>query len=169
LNGTLNLDTGKGRFLKMNPGAGKLLSVLSLQDLPKHVALGFTDVFSEGFQFDNINGKAAIRNGVIDTDDFKIYGSSAKATIKGYVDLNKETQDLKVKILPTLGSSVSLIGAFAISPVVGIGSLIVNKVLGDPLDKLVSFEYNVSGSWNEPSVIKVGRKQPQQETNKSGK
>jgi len=169
LNGTLNLDTGKGRFLKMNPGAGKLLSVLSLQDLPRHVALGFTDVFSEGFQFDNINGNAAISNGVIDTDDFKIYGSSAKATIKGYVDLNKETQDLKVKILPTLGSSVSLIGAFAISPVVGIGSLIVNKVLGDPLDKLASFEYNVSGSWNEPSVIKVGRNQPQQETSQLGK
>ena len=169
LNGTLNLDTGKGRFLKMNPGAGKLLSVLSLQDLPKHVALGFTDVFSEGFEFDNINGNAAIRNGVVNTDDFKIYGSSAKATIKGYVDLNKETQDLKVKILPTLGSSVSLIGAFAISPVVGIGSLIVNKVLGDPLDKLVSFEYNVSGTWSEPSVIKVGSKQPQQEASKLGK
>ena len=166
LNGTLKLDTGKGRFLKMNPGAGKLLSVLSLQDLPKHVALGFTDVFSEGFQFDNISGNAAIRNGVLDTDDFKIYGSSAKATIKGYVDFIKETQDLRVKVLPTLGSSVSLIGAFAISPVVGIGSLIVNKVLGDPLDKLVSFEYNVSGTWSEPNVIKVGSKQSQQKTNK---
>jgi len=58
--------------------------------------------------------------------------------------------------LPTLGDSVSLIGAFAISPVVGIGSLIVNKVLGNPLDKLASFEYNVTGSWRDPSVVKVG-------------
>jgi uncharacterized protein YhdP len=156
LNGTLKLDTGKGQFLKMDPGAGKLLSVLSLQDLPKHIALGFTDVFSEGFQFDNINGKATIKDGVIESQDFHIYGSSAKVTLKGKVDLKNETQNLTVRILPTLGDSVSLISAFAISPVVGIGSLIVNKVLGNPLDKLASFEYNVSGSWSNPSVIKAG-------------
>lgn len=156
LNGSLKLDTGKGQFLKMDPGAGKLLSVLSLQDLPKHIALGFTDVFSEGFQFDNINGNATIKDGVIESQDFRIYGSSAKVTLKGSVDLKNETQNLTVRILPTLGDSVSLIGAFAISPVVGIGSLIVNKVLGNPLDKLASFEYNVTGSWRDPSVVKVG-------------
>ena len=156
LNGSLKLDTGKGQFLKMDPGAGKLLSVLSLQDLPKHIALGFTDVFSEGFQFDNINGNATIKDGVIESQDFHIYGSSAKVTMKGSVDLKNETQNLKVRILPTLGDSVSLIGAFAISPAVGIGSLIVNKVLGNPLDKLASFEYNVTGSWRDPTVVKIG-------------
>ncbi|MHB1236788.1 MAG: YhdP family protein [Gallionella sp.] len=155
LNGTLKLDTGKGRFLKMDPGAGKLLSVLSLQDLPRHIALGFTDVFSEGFQFDNINGTAAIKDGVIDTQDFHIDGSSAKVTMKGGVDLNRETQALRVRVMPTIGNSMSVIGAFAISPAVGIGSLIVNKVLGNPLDKLASFEYNVSGTWSNPDVVKI--------------
>ncbi|MGA8865121.1 MAG: AsmA-like C-terminal region-containing protein [Gallionella sp.] len=156
LNGTLKLDTGKGQFLKMDPGAGKLLAVLSLQDLPRHIVLGFTDVFSEGFPFDSINGDATIKDGVINSQDFHIDGSSAKVTLKGDVDLNDETQNLQVRILPTLGSSVSMIGAFAVSPVVGIGSLIVNKVLGNPLDKLASFEYNVSGSWRDPKVVKVG-------------
>jgi uncharacterized protein YhdP len=143
----------------MDSGAGKLLSVLSLQDLPKHIVLGFTDVFSEGFQFDNINGNATIKDGVIETQDFHLDGSSAKVTMKGNVDLNNETQNLRVRVLPTLGSSVSLIGAFAISPAVGIGSLIINKVLGNPLDKLVSFEYNVSGTWSDPNVVKVGEGQ----------
>jgi len=167
LNGTLKLDTSKGRFLKMDSGAGKLLSVLSLQDLPKHIALGFTDVFSEGFQFDNINGNATIKDGVIDTQDFRLNGSSAKVTMKGNVDLNNETQNLRVRVLPTLGDSVSLIGAFAISPAVGIGSLIVNKVLGEPLDKLVSFEYNVSGTWSDPDVVKVGGAAAQTNDNSS--
>jgi uncharacterized protein YhdP len=141
----------------MDPGAGKLLSVLSLQDLPKHVALGFTDVFSAGFQFDNINGNAAIKDGVIESQDFRIYGSSAKVTMKGNVDLKNETQNLNVRILPTLGDTVSMIGVFAISPAVGIGSLIVNKVLGEPLDKLASFEYNVTGTWSDPTVVKVAK------------
>ena len=162
LNGTLKLDTGKGRFVKMKPGVGKLLSILSLQALPKHITLDFTDVFSEGFQFDNINGNATIKNGVLESQDFHIDGSSAKVTLKGSVDLNAETQDLRVKVLPTVGDSVSLIGALVISPAVGIGSLIANKILGNPLDKLVSFEYNVSGTWSDPKVVKVIRIQPQQ-------
>ncbi|MDD5299857.1 MAG: YhdP family protein [Gallionella sp.] len=156
LDGTLKLDTGKGQFLKMEPGFGKLLSILSLQALPKRIALDFTDVFSDGFQFDSINGNAAIRHGVMDTQDFHIDGSSAKVTMKGSVDLNHETQNLRVAVLPTIGDSVSLLGAFAAGPVVGIGSLIVNKVLGNPLDKLVSFEYNVTGTWSDPNVVKVG-------------
>ena len=156
LNGTLKLDTGKGRFVKMEPGAGKLLSILSLQSLPKRISLDFNDVFSEGFQFDNIAGNASIRNGVLDSQDFHIIGSSAKVTMKGSVDLNTETQNLRVRILPTLGDSVSMIGVLALGPTVGISTLILNKVLGDPLDKLVSFEYNVSGTWSDPSVVKVG-------------
>lgn len=160
LNGTLNLDTGKGQFLKMESGAGKLLSILSLQALPKRITLDFTDVFSDGFQFDSISGSALVKNGVLDTQDLRLNGSSAKVTMKGSVDLNHETQNLRVRILPTLGDSVSLIGAFAAGPVVGIGTLLVNKALGDPLDKLVSFEYNVSGTWADPKVEKLGaRKQ----------
>jgi len=158
LNGTLKLDTGKGQFLKMDPGMGKLLSILSLQALPKRIALDFTDVFSDGFEFNNINGNATLKQGVMDTQDLHIDGSSAKVTMQGRVNLNDETQNLHVTILPTLGESVSLLSAFAAGPVVGIGTLIVNKMLGNPLDKLVSFEYNISGSWSDPNIVKVGEK-----------
>jgi uncharacterized protein (TIGR02099 family) len=156
LNGTFKLDSDKGRFLKMNPGAGKLLSILSLQALPKHITLDFTDVFSEGFQFDNINGNAIIKNGVLDTQDFHIDGSSAKVTLKGSVNMNDETQNMRVRVLPTVGDTVSLGVAFAAGPAIGVGTLLLNKVLGNPLDKLVSYEYNVSGTWTEPNVVKVG-------------
>ncbi|HEX7454905.1 MAG TPA: YhdP family protein [Gallionella sp.] len=158
LDGTLKLDTGKGQFLKMDPGIGKLLGILSLQALPKRITLDFTDVFSAGFEFDNINGHATIKRGVMQTQDLHIDGSSAKVTMKGRVNLNDETQNLRVEILPTLGSSVSMLSAFAAGPVVGLGALIVSKVLGNPLDKLMSFEYNVSGTWSNPNVVKVGEK-----------
>ncbi len=157
LDGALKLDTGRGQFLKMDPGIGKLLGILSLQALPKRITLDFTDVFSAGFEFDNINGNATIKHGVMQTDDLHIDGSSAKVTMKGQVNLNDETQNLRVVVLPTLGSSVSMLSAFAAGPVVGLGALIVSKVLGNPLDKLMSFEYNVSGTWSDPNVIKVGQ------------
>jgi uncharacterized protein YhdP len=156
LDGALKLDTGKGQFLKMDPGFGKLLGILSLQALPKRITLDFTDVFSSGFEFDNINGNATIKRGIMQTQDLHIDGSSAKVTMKGIVNLNDETQNMHVVILPTLGSSVSMLSAFAAGPVVGLGALIVSKVLGNPLDKLMSFEYNVSGTWADPNVVKVG-------------
>ena len=156
LDGKLRLDTGKGQFLKIDPGAGKLLSILSLQALPTHITLGFTDVFSQGFAFDSITGTAQIKQGVLDTNDLRIDGSSAKVTMSGQVDLNRETQNLRIHILPTVGNSVSLLG-FAAGPVVGVGTFIVNKILREPLDKLVSFEYNVAGTWSNPSVTKRGQ------------
>jgi uncharacterized protein (TIGR02099 family) len=156
LNGKLSLETGKGQFLKINPGAGKLLGILSLQALPKHISLDFSDVFSDGFAFDNITGTAVIKRGVMDTQNFRIDGSAANVTMTGQVDLNQETQNLKVRILPTVGNSVSLIGAFAAGPAIGVGAFIVNKILRDPLDKLVSFDYNVTGTWDNPSVNRNG-------------
>ena len=156
LDGTLKLSTGKGQFLKIDPGIGKLLSILSLQALPKRIALDFTDVFSAGFKFDSINGVAQVRKGVLFTDDFKIEGSAAKVTMRGQVDLNHETQNLRVRILPTVGNTASLLSAFAAGPVVGIGVFIANKILREPLDKLVSFEYNITGAWADPNVEKVG-------------
>lgn len=157
LNGTIKLDTGKGQFLKLDPGGGKLLSILSLQALPRHITLDFTDVFSNGFVFDSISGTAEVKQGVLSSNDFKIEGSSAKVTMMGQVDLEHETQNLRVRILPTVGNSVSLLGALVGGPAVGIGAFIANKILREPLDKLASFEYNVTGTWASPNVVKVGQ------------
>lgn len=160
LDGNLKLDTGKGQFLKIDPGIGKLLSILSLQALPQRITLDFTDVFSEGFKFDSITGTAQVRHGVLSTSDFRIDGSAAKVAMQGQVDLDRETQNLKVRILPTVGNSVSLIGAFAAGPAVGVGVFLANKLLREPLDKLASFEYNITGTWSNPNVVKLGETRP---------
>ena len=119
------------------------------------------DVFSKGFQFESITGNAQIVNGLLLTNDMKLTGTGAKVTMTGQVDMNRETQDLKVRILPTIGDNVSLL-SFAAGPVVGVGVLLANKILREPLDKLVSFEYNVSGSWADPKVEKAGQSKPAQ-------
>jgi uncharacterized protein (TIGR02099 family) len=155
LNGSLQLTTGKGRFLKVDPGAAKLLGVLSLQSIPKRISLDFTDVFTPGFEFSSIKGGAVIENGLLKTDDFVMAGSAAKVTLQGEVDLARETQELKVRVLPAIGDNVSLL-SFAAGPAIGVGVLLTNKLLRDPLDKLVSFDYNVSGSWADPKVERIG-------------
>ena len=47
-------------ILEMEPGVGKLVSLMSLQMLPRRLSLDFRDVFSKGFHFDRINGNMGI-------------------------------------------------------------------------------------------------------------
>lgn len=155
LSGNLALKAEKGQFAKLEPGLGKLFGILSLQALPRRITLDFRDIFSEGFAFDEIAGNVKITQGVAHTDDFRIQGPAARVLMSGDVDLTAETQKLRVKVTPTLGEGVSLAGALLASPVVGLTAFLVQKALQDPLDQLAAFEYNVTGTWSEPTVSKI--------------
>jgi uncharacterized protein YhdP len=156
LSGRLALSASKGRFVKVDPGIGKLLSVLSLQTLPKVVTLDFRDIFSDGFAFDQISGNADIVHGVARTQDFGMKGPAARVEMKGEVNLAAETQQLDVRIFPSLSDSVAL-GTALVNPIIGLGALVVQRALKDPLSHILSFEYHIAGTWTAPSVTKKKR------------
>jgi uncharacterized protein (TIGR02099 family) len=164
LDGKLAIATGAGQFLKIQPGIGRLLGVLSLQALPRRITLDFHDVFSEGFAFDEAKGDVAIVGGVMRTDGFAINGTAARITIRGEADLARETQALDVHVQPSLATGVSA-GAAAllvaanpiVAAVVGAGTLLAQKVLKDPIEQMFSYEYRVTGQWSDPVVTRVGR------------
>jgi uncharacterized protein (TIGR02099 family) len=162
LNGSFDVDTGRGQFLKLDPGLGKLLGVLSLQAFKRRLEGDYRDMFGEGFAFDEITGNVRIQDGVMKTDDLKIVGPAAKVTITGSTDLARETQDIKVRVQPTLSGSVS-VGAAAlllanpiIGAAIGAGSLLAQKIMQDPIEQMFSQQYAVSGSWSDPQVSRPG-------------
>ena len=67
LSGAFNVNVERGQFLKADPGIAKLLGVLSLQALPRRLALDFRDVFSDGFSFDFFRGDVTIEQGIVKT------------------------------------------------------------------------------------------------------
>lgn len=155
LNGKLAVGANKGQFSKIEPGIGKLLGVLSLQSLPRRITLDFRDVFSQGFAFDEIGGNVRILRGVMYTDSLLIDGPAARVVMGGEVSLVEETQKLRVKVSPKLSDGVALASAFLANPVIGVVTFFVQKILKDPLDKLIFYEYDVTGTWSEPQVTKV--------------
>ena len=164
LTGSLKLTSGAGQFLKVDPGAGRLLGVLSLQSLPRRITLDFRDVFSEGFAFDTVTGTATIARGVMSTDELHLAGPAATVDISGSVDLPRETQQLRVRVQPSLSSSISA-GAAAlfianplIGAAVGAGALLAQKLLKDPIEQMFSYEYSVSGGWSDPVVERAGNR-----------
>lgn len=157
LSGHLVVEAANGQFVKLEPGLAKLLGILSLQALPRRISLDFRDVFSEGFAFDTIIGALKIDHGLVTTENFRLRGPSARVVMGGRVDLARETQKLRVRVTPHLSDSVSLAGALIGGPVAGVATFLAQKILKDPIEELVSFEYDVTGGWSAPQVTKVAR------------
>jgi len=149
LSGNFTLDARNGQILKIQPGVGRLFSVLTLQNLPRRLTLDFRDVLSSGFTFDKITSNANISQGVMRSDNFLMEGPTAKVEIKGETDLKKETQHLYVKVTPYISDSLSL-AALAGGPAVAAAAFIAQKLLKDPLNKIVAEEYEVTGTWDNP-------------------
>ena len=156
MSGQLALTASKGRFVKIDPGIGKLLAVISLQTLPKVVTLDLRDIFSQGFAFEQIGAKVDIVHGVAHTQNFEMNGAAARVQMSGEVNLASETQQLDVHVYPSLSESVAL-GTALVNPAVGLGALVLQKALKDPIGQMLGFNYIVAGTWTSPTVTKKQR------------
>ncbi len=154
LSGNLQLKAEKGQFVELEPGMAKLLGILSLQALPRRVTLDFHDIFSKGFAFDNITSSLNLNQGVVTTENLRIRGPLAEVNMSGDVNLAQETQQLKVKMTPSYADSLALAG-FLGGPIIGITAFLVQKALKDPLGHLITYEYNITGTWSDPVVTKL--------------
>jgi uncharacterized protein YhdP len=95
----------------------------------------------------------------VHTGDFRMIGTAAKVDLKGDIDLSAETQQLDVTVRPSVSESIAL-GAAIVNPAVGLATLLAQKALRDPIEKMVAFEYRVTGTWSDPVVTKKRRPAP---------
>ncbi|MFZ3128122.1 MAG: YhdP family protein [Rhodoferax sp.] len=155
LSGNFNVNVENGQFLKADPGIAKLLGVLSLQSLPRRLTLDFRDVFSEGFAFDFLRGDATIAQGIARTNNLQMKGVNAAVLMEGQADIAKETQNLKVVVVPEINAgSASLIATY-INPVVGLSTFLAQLLLRKPLIEAATQEFLVDGTWVDPRVTRV--------------
>lgn len=155
MTGQLQLNIEKGQFLKTEPGAARLLGVLNLQALPRRLSLDFNDIFSEGFAFDFLRGDARIDQGVVFTNNLQMKGVAAGALIEGRADLARETQDLKVVVVPDINAGAASLYMATINPLVGLTSYLAQLVLSRPLVKAGTSEFRIDGTWSQPRVTEV--------------
>lgn len=163
LSGQIKLDVAKGQFLKQDPGAAKLLGVLSLQALPRLLKFDFQDVFSEGLAFDGITANAAINHGVARTDNLKMHGVAATVLMAGTADIVNETTNLHVVVVPEVNfGTAPLMYALAVNPVVGLGSFLAQLFISQPVSKALTYEMQVTGPWKAPVMTKIDSRKEKQ-------
>ncbi|KWW36687.1 YhdP family protein [Cupriavidus metallidurans] len=155
LSGRLKLNIENGQILSVDPGAARLLGVLSLQSLLRFATLDFRSLSSRGMVFDSLNGTGTIENGVGKIEEFKFKSGQAMASMSGTADLLHETQDLEVAVTPRINATTTSVAAAFINPVLGIGTLAAQLMFADEISKVFTQHYRVSGSWADPKVTKV--------------
>ena len=156
IDGKLTLDIKKGRMLELNPGAGRLFALLSIQALPRRLALDFSDLFSKGFAFDDIKGEFRLEHGEAYTNNLAMNGPAAKVRATGRIGLAERDYDQRVHVIPELTASVPALTAIAyLSPQVGIATYVLGKIFQTQIDEAVGVDYTIKGSWDNPLVERV--------------
>ena len=158
LGGQFNVNVESGQFLKAEPGIAKLLGVLSLQALPRRLTLDFRDVFSEGFAFDFVRGDVTIDQGQARTNNLQMKGLSAAVLMDGSADIARETQDLRVVVIPEINAGTASLIATAINPAIGLGTFLAQMFLRRPLTEAATQEFHIDGPWSDPRINRVERK-----------
>jgi uncharacterized protein (TIGR02099 family) len=164
LQGTLALDVKDGRLVEIEPGAGRVLGLLSVAQLPKRLTLDFRDFFSKGFAFNRVDGHVRVAGGSARSDDLRIDGPAAQIRIRGVADLRAQTFDQTIEVLPKAGNLLTVAGAIAGGPVGAAIGAAANAVLDKPLRQLAAKTYRVTGPWKDPKVEVLKREQPRART-----
>ncbi|MGQ0529886.1 MAG: YhdP family protein, partial [Panacagrimonas sp.] len=152
--GELKLDLDKGTLRAVEPGAGRVLGLINFWALPRRLSLDFGDVLSDGLGFDQISGQFAMADGVASTDNLDIKAPSLRMEVRGNVGLAARDYDQRVTVYPDVSAGVTL-GALLIGgPAAGVLALIAQEVLEQPLDQVGQLSYHLTGSWDDPQVVR---------------
>ena len=157
LQGSMKVDARNGQLLELEPGAGRVLGLLSITQLPRRLMLDFRDFFSKGFAFNQIAGTLAFADGSATTDKVMIEGPAANIRIRGRTDLRAQQFDQTIDVNPRSGNLLTVVGAVAGGPVGAALGAATNAVLSKPLGEIGAKTYRVTGPWKDPKVEVVER------------
>jgi uncharacterized protein (TIGR02099 family) len=160
LHGELSLRVEDGRMLDVNPKAGRLFGLLSIQTLPRRLFLDFTDLFSKGFTFDSIDGVFTLEHGNAYTTNLTVEGPSARIEVSGRTGLAMQDYDQVVTVRPQISSSLPVAGALFGPAGVGVGAALylgqkIFKGMPGQIDDMLRRQYTVTGNWDDPVVEQV--------------
>ena len=157
-NGTLKLNSKNGEVLqvtKQTQAIGQLLGLFSISSIPKRLSLDFSDFFSSGLNYDDMEGQLAFKSGKADTEKLILKGSFGEMRLSGETDLVAETYDQTLLFIPDLSSTTLITGTVLGGPIGAVAAIFYDKFLkeiGIDTNKLAGIEYSVKGPWRDPEL-----------------
>jgi uncharacterized protein YhdP len=102
-----------------------------------------------------MGGSFQLTNGSAYTTDAFLEGTEAGVHVRGKIGLAEKDYNLKLKIFPNVTSSLPLVATIAAGPIAGVATWAVDKIFSHQVKKITEIHYNVTGSWNQPNMVKL--------------
>ncbi len=154
--GSIDIDVERGSLKAVEPGAGRVLGLVNLYALPRRLLFDFRDVVADGLGFDRLKGSFKLAAGDAVTDNLNIDGPSLKVEMRGRIGLAARDYDQKVTVFPDISTGVTLGATLLGGPIAGGILLVAQQLFDKPFNQLGKFSYRVTGSWDDPTVLKTG-------------
>jgi uncharacterized protein (TIGR02099 family) len=155
IDGSLRLELERGQLRGVEPGAGRVLGLLSVGDLPRRLALDFRDVTDEGLAFDKVHGDFELRAGSAYTKNLLLKGPAVDIGVAGRTGLAAQDYDQTVVVSGNPSGPITVAGALAGGPVGAAGALLISQLFKGQLQGLARAYYRVTGSWADPKVERI--------------
>ncbi len=156
LGGLADFSLKEGTIVGMNPGIGRVLGLLNLDNVKRRLNLDFSDVTKKGFAFDELSGKFQFGKGKVSSNKVILNGPSAKIEAFGQADLANQGLDGEMVVMPNVTGSLPVAAAIAAgNPAVGAAVWVVDKLFGNKIQQIHRMRYKVLGTWASPKVDEV--------------
>jgi uncharacterized protein YhdP len=156
-----NLTVKGGRLVNVQKHSAlatplKVLGVLNIDYIQKRLRLDFSDVYQSGLAFDHMRSEFHLKNGRLTTPDFEFKGPLATFYIAGDTDLIQKTFDHEIKASVAVARNLILPAAYVAGIPGAATAYLVEKAIGDQLNKITTLKYKMTGTWQEPVVKPSG-------------
>ena len=155
LDGTMQMRLENGALEEVEPGAGRMLGLVSFVALPRRLSLDFRDVFSKGFRYDKIAGNFVFDDGIASTCDMSLEGPAALIGVVGQVDLANSEYQQGAVVSAKVGNTLPIVGAVVGGPPGAAAMLIFSQIFKKPLQSVGQVYYGISGPWEEPEIESI--------------
>ena len=155
VNGDIVVDIGNGRLSEVEPGAGRVMGLMSLSALPRRLALDFRDVFGRGLSFDRIDGDFVLIDGDAYTDNLRLSGASADIALMGRTGLATRDYEQQALVSADVGMALPAVGGLLAGPAVAAAILVFQELFRQPMRGIGQVAYCVTGPWEAPVVQRI--------------
>jgi uncharacterized protein (TIGR02099 family) len=153
IEGEASIMIRDGKLVGVEPGAGRVFGLLSIQALPRRLALDFKDVFGEGTSFDRITGDFRFADGHAFSENLLMRGPAADMVVVGRTGIVARDYDQTAVIAADLGRTLPVAGAVVAGPAVGAALYLLSEMLRKPFQTQVT--YRLTGPWENPVIEKL--------------
>lgn len=160
LNGEVSLFVETGTLREVDPGAGRMLGLMSIAALPRRLALDFRDVVEDGLAFDEIEGDFRIIDGNAYTNNLKLGGPAAEIGVVGRTGLRDRDYTQQFVVSPEPGKMLPTVATVLGGPGAGAATFVFTRLFKNRLKGIGQVSYCLRGPWDEPTVEQIGNDEP---------